>query len=262
MKTFVRHLGLAVAATITLGASEAWAQEIKASPTQPDPQGERPESAGSSPAPPQEANKTPAPPQEANKTPAAPQETNKTADPPQEANKTLLSGKLHNGGYGAPVVKVTSLVGQAGVLVGGRGAWVIGHSFTLGAAGYGLPTRVEAPYEARGSATKTALALGYGGFQVGYIFLPREIVHFSGAVLIGGGGVAVLDRSQSDWHAMHSAAVFVLEPEAAVEVNITPLIRGSLHFSYRYMSDSTIPGLSAGALSGPSGGAMLAFGSF
>jgi hypothetical protein len=61
---------------------------------------------------------------------------------------------------------------------------------------------------------------------------------------------------------MASAAVFVLEPEAAVEVNITPLIRGAIHFSYRYMSDSTIPGLSTGALSGPSAGAMLAFGSF
>jgi hypothetical protein len=248
MKTFVTYLGLAVAATMALGASEAWAEEIKGAPTQPSPQGERPESAGSSPAPPQDANKTPAPPQE--------------VSPPQEANKTLLSGKLHNGGYGAPVVKVTSLVGQAGVLVGGRGAWVIGHSFTLGAAGYGLPTRVEAPDEARGSATKTALALGYGGFQVGYIFLPREIVHFSGALLIGGGGVAVLDRSQSEWQAMHSAAVFVLEPEVGVEVNITPLIRGAIHFSYRYMSDSTIPGLSSGALSGPSAGLMLAFGSF
>jgi hypothetical protein len=256
---------------LALGASKAWAEEIKGAPAQPDPQGERPESAGSSlappqeanktPAPPQEANKTPAPPQEANKTPAPPQEANKTA-PPQEANKTLLSGKLHNGGYGAPVVKVTSLVGQAGVLVGGRGAWVIGHSFTLGGAGYGLPTRVEAPDEARGSATKTALALGYGGFQVGYIFLPGEIVHFSGALLIGGGGVAVLDRSQAEWQAMHSAAVFVLEPEAGVEVNITPLIRGGIHFSYRYMSDSTIPGLSSGALSGPSAGLMLAFGSF
>jgi hypothetical protein len=139
---------------------------------------------------------------------------------------------------------------------------VIGHSFTLGGAGYGLPTRVEAPVEARGTATKTALALGYGGFQIGYIFLPQEIVHFSGALLIGGGGVAVLDRSQSEWQSMASAAVFVLEPEAAVEVNITPLIRGAIHFSYRYMSDSTIPGLSTGALSGPSAGAMLAFGSF
>jgi hypothetical protein len=225
MKSFVRYFGLAVAATMALRASEAWAEE---------------------------AAMTPAPPQEANKTPS----------PPQEANKTLLSGKLHNGGYGAPVVKVTSLAGQAGVLVGGRGAWVIGHSFTLGGAGYGLPTRVEAPEEARGSATKTALALGYGGFQVGYIFLPREIVHFSGALLIGGGGVAVLDRSQAEWQAMHSAAVFVLEPEVAVEVNITPLIRGSVLFSYRYMGDSTIPGLSASALSGPSAGAMLAFGSF
>lgn len=251
MKTFVSYLGLAVAATMALGAREAWAEDIKESPTQPNPQGQPSPSAGSSPAPLQEATKTPSPPQEA----AMPA-------PPEESNKTLLSGKLHNGGYGAPIVKVTSIAGQAGMLVGGRGAWVIGHSFTLGGAGYGLPTRVEAPIEARGSATKTALALGYGGFQVGYIFLPREIVHFSTALLIGGGGVAVIDRSQGDWQAMASAAVFVLEPEVGVEVNITPLIRGGIHFSYRYMSDSSIPGLSTGALSGPSAGAMLAFGSF
>jgi hypothetical protein len=261
MKTFVRYLWLAVA-TMALGAREARAEESNASAMQPDPPGQQPGSAASSSAPPQVADKTSAPPQDANKTGAPPQDASKASQPPQEANKTLLSGKLDNGGYGAPIVKVTSLAGQAGILVGGRGAWVIGHSFTLGGAGYGLPTSVEVPEAARGSVTKTALALGYGGFQVGYIFLPREIVHFSSALLIGGGGVAVIDRSQGDWQMMHSAAVFVLEPEVGVEVNITPLIRGGIHASYRYMSDSTIPGLSSGALSGPSAGAMLAFGAF
>lgn len=251
MKTIVGNLGLALA-TLALGSPDAWAQDCKECQAQPSVHGERSESAAELPALPPEAAKAPAATPGAIKTPAQ-------AD---ESARTLLSDNPAHGGYGALPVKVTSLVGQAALLVGARGAWVIGHSLTLGVAGYGLPTRVEAPFESRSPASNTTLALGYGGFQVGYIFLPEQVVHFSGAFLIGGGGVAVIERSHYVWHPVDSAYVFVLEPEAAVEVNITPMIRGSLHFAYRYMSDTTIPGLPASALSGPSVGGMLAFGVF
>jgi hypothetical protein len=174
-----------------------------------------------------------------------------------------LSSNLDHGGYGAPHVKVTALAGQAGLLVGGRGGWIIGHSLTLGGAGYGLPTRVDAPEQARGSATNAAVSLGYGGFRVGYIFFPREVVHFSAGLLIGGGGISVVERRvQSDIRTLHTSSVFVLEPEAAMEFNITPTIRGAFELSYRYMSDSGISGLSSSRIGGPAAGAFLAFGWF
>jgi hypothetical protein len=180
-----------------------------------------------------------------------------------DAPRVLLSGNLAHGGYGAPQVKATAVAGQAGLLMGGRGAWVIGHSLTLGGGGYGLATRVDAPEQASGSATNTAISLGYGGFRAGYIIFPQDMVHFTVGLLIGGGGVSVVEkRAQSDIRTLHSASVFVLEPDAAIEVNITPSIRGAIDVSYRYMSDSGIPGLSSSAIGGPAAGAVLAFGWF
>jgi hypothetical protein len=179
------------------------------------------------------------------------------------APRVLLTDHLSHGGYGAPQVKATSVAGQAGLLVGGRGAWVIGHSLTLGGGGYGLATRVDAPEQASGSATNTAISLGYGGFRAGYIFFPDDVVHFTAGLLIGGGGISVVERyAQSDIRTLHSASVFVLEPDAAIEVNFTPSIRGAIDVSYRYMSDSRIPGLSSSAIGGPAAGAVLAFGWF
>jgi hypothetical protein len=143
------------------------------------------------------------------------------------------------------------------------GAWIIGHSLTIGGAGYGLPTRVDAPQEAKGTATDAALSFGYGGFQVGYIFFPHDVIHFSGALLIGGGGVSIVERrGQSDSQTVDSAALFVLEPEIAMEFNITRAVRGVVDLSYRYVSNSGIAGLSSSRLGGPATGLAIAFGSF
>jgi hypothetical protein len=174
-----------------------------------------------------------------------------------------LSNDLAHGGFGGPQVKVTALAEQAALLVGGRGAWIIGHSLTIGGAGYGLPTRVDAPQEAKGTATDAALSFGYGGFQVGYIFFPHDVIHFSGALLIGGGGVSIVERrGQSDSQTVDSAALFVLEPEIAMEFNITRAVRGVVDLSYRYVSNSGIAGLSSSRLGGPATGLAIAFGSF
>jgi hypothetical protein len=182
---------------------------------------------------------------------------------PDETNRTLLSNDVAHGGYGGPQVKLTALAEQAALLVGGRGAWIIGHSLTIGGAGYGLPTRIDAPQQAQGTATDAALSFGYGGFQVGYIVFPHDVIHFSGSLLIGGGGVSIVERrGQSDSQTVDSAALFVLEPEVAMEINITRTIRGVVDLSYRYVSNSGIPGLSSSRLGGPATGAALAFGWF
>ena len=226
MKRQTTYLALALA--ITARAGDAWSQECSSSVDQSEANG-----VGASPAS-QEA-----------------------------APRVLLSGKLAHGGYGAPQVKATAVAGQAGLLVGGRGAWVIGHSLTLGGGGYGLATRVDAPEQARGTAASTAISLGYGGFRAGYVIFPQDVVHFAVGLLIGAGGLSVVERqAQSDIRTLHSSSIFVLEPDAAVEVNITPSIRAAIDVSYRYMSDSRIPGLSSSAIGGPAAGAALAFGWF
>lgn len=52
--------------------------------------------------------------------------------------KTLLEGEVSHGGFGGPAVKFTSVNGDFGIMVGGRGGWIIDHTFVIGGGGYGL----------------------------------------------------------------------------------------------------------------------------
>jgi hypothetical protein len=181
---------------------------------------------------------------------------------PTEKDQVLLPGKVDHGGYGAPHMKVTTVAGQAGLLFGGEGAWIIGHSLMLGGGGYGLVTTADAPEPARSPSGDSSLTLGYGGVRIGYIVAPHDLLHLSASLLIGGGGVSVIEHTGSTSRTYQSASVFALEPDVALELNITAMIRAGIDASYRYMSDSKIPGLAASKIGGPSAGVLLAFGWF
>jgi hypothetical protein len=193
---------------------------------------------------------------------ASVQQTEDANAPMTEKDEVLLSGKVHHGGYGAPHVKLTTVAGHAGLLVGGEGAWIIAHSLLLGGGGYGLVTSTDAPEEARSTFGSNTLTLGYGGVRVGYIIAPHDLWHVTASLLIGGGGVSVVERNGSDTRTYRSASVFALEPDIALELNVAPMIRAGVDASYRYMSDSGIPGLSRSQIGGPAAGVLVAFGWF
>ncbi|MBN1426023.1 hypothetical protein JXA88_15850, partial [Candidatus Fermentibacteria bacterium] len=56
----------------------------------------------------------------------------------QEQPETLLKGPIENGGFGGLVVKFSQLADQTAVFVGGRGGWILNHTFVIGGGGYGL----------------------------------------------------------------------------------------------------------------------------
>ena len=105
------------------------------------------------------------------------------------AQETLLEGDIRHGGFGAPVVKFTGIDDRFGVLVGGRGGWIINGSFVLGAGGYGLANvnNFERSVAALGDTRR--LVMGYGGLELEYVHRPDELVHFSTNLLIGAGGL-------------------------------------------------------------------------
>ena len=59
--------------------------------------------------------------------------------------ETLLgSSEVTHGGFGGPVIKYTQIKGEPAVLVGGRGGWIINHTFIIGGGGYGLVNDIKA----------------------------------------------------------------------------------------------------------------------
>lgn len=196
--------------------------------------------------------------------------------------KTLFGGgEFRSGGYGGPQIKFTDIDGDLGVMVGGRGAWTINRTFSLGLAGYGLVTQHDAKYvDTAGKNVNGVINMGYGGMYLEYIYQPLEYVHLAANVLVGAGAV---NYSEDMWHSdssddefdTHSnsnkpwKAIFVVEPTLAVEFNITTYFRISLEGSYRFVSSirendlyKANQSLKDINLKGFSGGLTLEFGCF
>jgi hypothetical protein len=178
--------------------------------------------------------------------------------------ETLLDTEdVEHGGYGALVIKFTSVNDQFALLVGGRGGWIINHAFVIGFGGYGLvndiPSHVIGPFGER------FVDFGYGGLDLEYVFNSDRLIHLSLHALIGGGAVGFRGSSTGSWDpdSHHSFdGVVVVEPAMNLDLNIIHWFRLSAGASYRFVRGAT-SGISTNKeLSGPSAQLTFRFGEF
>lgn len=182
--------------------------------------------------------------------------------------ETLLgSTPVDHGGYGALVVKFTSVNNQFGVLVGARGGWIVNHTFAVGFAGYGLVNEVAA--RVPGPLGQPFVNLGYGGLDLEYIANSDELIHYSVHSLIGAGVVGTRGVDWDDlswdfddhWDSSHHR-FFVIEPGANIDLNVATWFRVSVGASYRFVGGVSSDASTREDLSGPSGMLTLRFGAF
>jgi hypothetical protein len=170
--------------------------------------------------------------------------------------KTLFRGDFESGGYCGPSFKFTAIEDDFAYLAGIGGTWLIDHRVTLGGAFYWLESDIETTV----SGTVHDIDMGYGGFELGYVFLPERLVHFNVHTLIGGGEVSsensITDDSEDD-------GFFVVEPNLDMELNVTSWFRLLSGVSYRFVDGvQGVPGISDNDLRGFSGVISLKFGWF
>ena len=176
----------------------------------------------------------------------------------QEA--TLINGEIESGGFGGPVLKVTSINGENAVMVGGRGGWIINHTFVLGGGGYGLVTEVKAKTP---DAPRQFMEMGYGGLEIEYITASNDLLHLSLGLLVGGGGVGYKYGDNNDYMGSHDKkSFFILEPCVNANLNVTRSFRIAAGVSYRYVSGLKSNVTTNADLSGPSAVLTFKFGSF
>jgi hypothetical protein len=185
--------------------------------------------------------------------------------------ETLLgSSEVTHGGFGGPVIKFTQIKGDPAVLVGGRGGWIINHTFIIGGGGYGLVNDINAnhPLIILPGITKSFLNFGYGGLELEYIIESDKLLHFSVYSLIGAGGITyregLFNHNDTDFNHWDSPsdAFFVFEPAANVEVNIISFFRINAGISYRFVSGVNFDDLQNSDLAGLTAGLTLKFGVF
>jgi hypothetical protein len=169
-----------------------------------------------------------------------------TASPALAQERTLIGGGLESGGFGAPVFKLSDIEGQTALFVGGRGGWIINHTFVLGAGGYGLSNDIDL-----GLSGTRDIELGYGGLEFEYINSSDNLIHFTVYLLVGGGGVS--------GPAVEDESVFVFEPAVNGEVNFTTYLRVNAGAGYRWVTGVDSPGTDLNAFYGQ---ITFKFGSF
>ncbi len=155
-------------------------------------------------------------------------------DRDQYEMKTLFNRNRSNGGYGAFWIGYSIIDNKNAFQIGGRGSWVIQHSFAIGFGGTGFIN--EYHYDAV-IDRDVFLTGGYGGVYLEPIVLPQSPVHLAFPVLLGAGGVSFVSYNDVDWDSNYVEdyeAFLIIEPCAELELNIARFMRIGFGVSYRY----------------------------
>ena len=131
------------------------------------------------------------------------------------------------GGFGGPLIELTSMNGQTGVM-GGGGGGVIVNDFFFGGFGQG-GNFAEHVIDNR----RYPINFGYGGLWVGYVTPTHKAIHFFSSIKIAGGGISISENRDNNNNSLYEEAVFVAQPEAGVEVNLWKWFRVALTGDYR-----------------------------
>jgi len=192
--------------------------------------------------------------------------------PQKRVPETLLDSNYDYafGGMGGIGVMYSRFGGKNVVLVCGEGAVIIDHAFTLGGGGCGMARSPKArEYSPAAYTDDDRIAFGYGGAIARYHFNSRKMVNYSLGVLVGAGGVTTGtwsedpdDMEDQEFEVEHSDAVFVVEPQVGVHLNITRWLRIGAVMGYRAVSAVDTEGLDAADVSGITAGGQLQGGWF
>lgn len=182
--------------------------------------------------------------------------------------QTILSAENSFGFYGGFSLGYTQIDGKDALISGGRGAMIINHSLALGFAGYGFVNGLEDFDTPNVNSPEYSLAGGYGGLLIEPIAGGLRPVHFSFPVIVGIGGVALVENYGWDYWDYHYPEdteydiFFVIEPGVELEFNVARFFRTAAGVSYRFTSDVELTDMDRDVLKGLNFKLAFKFGKF
>ena len=102
---------------------------------------------------------------------------------------------------------------------------------------------------------------GFGGLWLGYIHKPNKLVHLNFSLPLGGGGIS-FDRISDGEDADIDDAVFVLNPNFGVEVNIASWMKINANAGYMLVTGANNQYMGGQSFNSPSLLLGLKFGYF
>jgi hypothetical protein len=113
--------------------------------------------------------------------------------------------------------------------------------------------------------SKKYISSGFGGFSLGYIFLPKNMIHFETELNAGYGSVIGTDMEKkiySDVDPSFELNSFYVSPSFKVEINVTRFMRINMNVGYSFVNPENSDYLDSADLSGIKAGIELCFGNF
>ncbi len=176
--------------------------------------------------------------------------------------RTVSKKKRTGGAYWGLNAHYGQIAGEDAFILGTTLAYVANRSLEIGVSAQGI-------YSSNSNIgfydNDVIVGGAYGGLHLAPVLFSNKAIHFTFPVLIGGGVAGYydyktyeeLDIEDYDWDVM-----FVIEPGANVEFNITRFMRIGAGVKYRFTNQLDIVALDNNDFRGWSGGLSLKFGKF
>lgn len=166
------------------------------------------------------------------------------ADDELEEEPATLFGsyEIESGGYGAFEMHTGRVMtDEWGLFLGGKGGWVINSTFTIGGGGYGLVTMHELEgfeHIDTEKYDKVNIFMGWGGLMLEYTHRSYDMIHFTGDVIFGWGGVLAVGTMHGDTeinteNEITNDVFMMFQPGGRIEVNFYRWFRIGIGAIYR-----------------------------
>lgn len=167
------------------------------------------------------------------------------------------------GGYGGPLIQASNINNDWGIVIGGKGGFIVNRKFAMGGIGKALVSTNNFVGDDLNGNENASLNMSYGvgGIFFEYIVKLESPIHFTIPLNIMGGGVTVEDANSEDSE-IESSGMFVIEPGINVELNVSQNFIPAINLSYRQAFGSSLENLSDQDISGVNIGLIFKFGSF
>lgn len=171
--------------------------------------------------------------------------------------KTLIGNDPEDiSGFGGVLFSFTPIDGALSTLTGGGGAVLFDNTFFIGGYGLGLTGNKEFSQNAEDFTS----SYGHGGFWIGYVIKPDELLHLGIDTKLGWGGISTKSKTTNE--IVNEDDVFIFNPQIFGEANIAYWfkINATLGFQKTIGVDDFY--FKSGDFDGPTFGISLLFGWF
>lgn len=172
--------------------------------------------------------------------------------------QTLVKAPAKIRGYIGSLMNYSTIDGETAYMSGFIASGIFNDKITLGFYSQTL----ESPmYSNDDNYLGADMNFEHHGISVGYIFMPKKVVHFTANLMAGKGSLEVYNDLTEEW--VKDKIIFNLNPMVEAEINVFKFLRIGIGVNYNFAFDvDQVGGYTDDDFSGVGGNLSFKFGWF